>query len=160
MWMTLVAGYHQSSDTVLKEKRIVNVNVNGYNQEIPEFNAKKITNKYSLIPRPLPFLLFGLYNTWQRKSGEKQGRPGSTHHPAFIAWQDPRHSQNCEYSTLPGRNWLCSPTSTLWPHHVVSVPRSSPFFTALPLPDIKAGTQVDDSHYTSARHKRYLLHKQ
>ena len=59
--------------------------------------------------------------------------------------QDPRRSQDQQYSTLPVRNMLCGyctqvcswaepPMSTLRPCHMISVPRSSPFFATLPLP--------------------------
>ena len=34
---------------------------------------------HSLVPRPPPFLP-SVCNTWERKTGEKQGRPGSIHH--------------------------------------------------------------------------------
>ena len=140
--MTLVAGYHQSSDTVLKEKRIVNVNVNGYNQEIPEFHAKKITNKYSLIPRPLPFLLFGLYNTWQRKSGEKQGRPGSTYHPAFHCLARPQTFTKLRILHFTRKKLALLPYVHLVTTSCSECSQVFPFFTALPLPDIKAGTQL------------------
>ena len=59
--------------------------------------------------------------------------------------QDSRRSRDQQYSTLLVRNTLCGyctqvcswaepPMSTLRPCHMISVPRSSPFFATLPLP--------------------------
>ena len=59
--------------------------------------------------------VFVQYNTWKWKSAEKQGRPGNTYHVNDVRWtqggrrggevrtrsiarQDPRHSQDHEYS--------------------------------------------------------------
>ena len=50
--------------------------------------SKIMSKNVSLIPRPPSFLpsFYVHSNTWERKTGEKQGRPGSFHHMNDIWW--------------------------------------------------------------------------
>ena len=50
--------------------------------------SKMMSKNVSLIPRPPSFLpsFYVHSNTWERKTGEKQGRPGSFHHMNDIWW--------------------------------------------------------------------------